>query len=141
MDNVKYCDICNAHIINKNRHLQAKKHKRNVAILRGEPEEPKQKPDNREYHKKYYQTHREELIKKACDRQAETYGERIPCDVCGCSVLKKVFTEHLRSKKHRKHKAEQLAGTADEVIAAEIAERKKTRKSRKRSPPTTDESD
>ena len=56
---------------------------------------------NTDYHKTYYQTHKDVILK----RQKQT----IKCEACECMVRKNEFKKHERSKKHARKLKENSA--------------------------------
>ena len=59
-------------------------------------------PEQRkEYNRKYYETHKETIIKTAC--------EKIFCDKCGRSVIRNNIKSHQKSKICARHSQNKLA--------------------------------
>ncbi len=57
--------------------------------------------DRKEYNKKYYQAHKEKIIKSAC--------EKVFCDKCGRSVIKNNIKTHQKSKICARYALEKIA--------------------------------
>jgi hypothetical protein len=57
--------------------------------------------DRKEYNKKYYQAHKEKIIKSAC--------EKVFCDKCGRSVIKNNIKSHQKSKICARYAIEKIA--------------------------------
>lgn len=57
--------------------------------------------DRKEYNKKYYQAHKEKILKSAC--------EKVFCDKCGRSVIKNNIKTHQKSKICARYALEKIA--------------------------------
>jgi len=57
--------------------------------------------DRKEYNKKYYQAHKEKILKSAC--------EKVFCDKCGRSVIKNNIKTHQKSKICARYALEKFA--------------------------------
>ena len=70
-------------------------------------------PEQRkEYNKKYYETHKETIIKTAC--------EKIFCDKCGRSVIRNNLKSHQKSKICARHSQNKVAISSTPVESTDL---------------------